>query len=92
MAKPSTEDAPLKSNMAYACEHIKPASYCNAINPGGPCYNPNTLLHHASFSMNAYYQEAGRNHWNCDFYNTGLITITDPSAYVISYLAKKKCT
>lgn len=34
---------------------------------------------HASYLMNSYYQTKGRNDFNCDFQNTGLITNVDPS-------------
>jgi exo-beta-1,3-glucanase (GH17 family) len=52
---------------------------CTGIQASGPCYNPNTLLSHASYAFNAYYQKTGRNYWNCYFGGTGVITITDPS-------------
>ncbi|CAL8147729.1 unnamed protein product [Prunus armeniaca] len=36
-----------------------------ATEKGGSCYDPDRLVHHASFAMNAYYQKMGRNQWNC---------------------------
>ncbi|KAJ6423544.1 hypothetical protein OIU84_024499, partial [Salix udensis] len=36
------------------------------------------LINHASVAMNLYYQCKGRNQWNCDFRNSGLIVVTDP--------------
>ncbi|XP_060669758.1 major pollen allergen Ole e 10-like [Ziziphus jujuba] len=78
VAKPSANDNELKNNIRFACEHTVPTD-CDAINQGGPCYNPNNLFHHASFAMNSYYQEAGRHQWNCDFLNSALVAISDPS-------------
>ncbi|XP_062012801.1 uncharacterized protein LOC133729313 isoform X2 [Rosa rugosa] len=52
---------------------------CKAIQEGDPCSKPNDLLLYASFAMNAYYQARGRHYWNCDFGNSGLISLTDPS-------------
>lgn len=42
---------------------------------GRPCFNPNTLISHASVAMKLYYQEMGKNFWNCNFTNSALIVI-----------------
>lgn len=46
---------------------------CSPIKPGGPCYEPNTLLGHASWVINKYYQELGF----CEK-GIGFITTTNP--------------
>ncbi len=52
---------------------------CREIYESGDCFEPNKLLAHASYAMNAYYQMHGRNYWNCDFKGTGLVAFSDPS-------------
>ncbi|KAK1256745.1 Glucan endo-1,3-beta-glucosidase [Acorus gramineus] len=66
----------LQSNIDYACAH---GADCKSIQSGGACYQPDTLLSHASYAMNSYYQISGRNDFDCDFAKTGLITTVDPS-------------
>lgn len=76
IAKPGAEEQTLEANLNYVCGQ---GIDCRPIQPGGPCYSPNTVAGHAAYAMNAYYQTAGRNNWNCDFAQTGTLTSTDPS-------------
>ncbi|XP_057996990.1 glucan endo-1,3-beta-D-glucosidase-like isoform X2 [Hevea brasiliensis] len=76
VAKPSSSDAELTANINFACDNLKD---CRLIQPNGACYNPNTNINHASVVMNLYYQSNGRNSWNCDFKDSGLISKNDPS-------------
>ncbi|THU56876.1 hypothetical protein C4D60_Mb11t21830 [Musa balbisiana] len=69
--------AELQSNIDYACG--SGGADCGAIQNGGACFDPDTLLAHASYAMNAYYQAAGRHDFNCYFGGTGVLTSTDPS-------------
>ncbi|XP_010463329.1 PREDICTED: major pollen allergen Ole e 10-like [Camelina sativa] len=52
---------------------------CGPIQPGGSCFIPDTLVNHASFVMNAYYQSHGQIMKACSFKNTGTLAATDPS-------------
>lgn len=81
IAKPGTEEQTLEANLNYVCGQ---GIDCRPIQPGGPCYSPNTVAGHAAYAMNAYYQTTGRNNWNCDFAQTGTLTSTDPSTHVKS--------
>ncbi|XP_024984745.1 glucan endo-1,3-beta-D-glucosidase-like isoform X2 [Cynara cardunculus var. scolymus] len=75
VAKPSATDEELEQNINFACAFVN----CNVIQPGGACYDPQTLSSHASVAMNLYYQKQGRNYWNCDFRKSALISVIDPS-------------
>ncbi|XP_042484581.1 major pollen allergen Ole e 10-like [Macadamia integrifolia] len=75
VAKPSSDPKILQENIDYACSNAD----CSILRRGCPCSNPDNLMNHASLAMNIYYQSRGRNHWNCDFKNSGLIVISDPS-------------
>ncbi|WOK94851.1 glucan endo-1,3-beta-glucosidase [Canna indica] len=74
--KPNTEMLLLQENIEYVCGQ---SINCEPIQPGGMCYFPDTVAAHASFLMNEYYQAFGRNDFDCDFGQTGMITTIDPS-------------
>lgn len=76
VAKPDASPAVLQSNIDYACGQ---GIDCSPIQSGGACFDPNTIISHATYAMNAYFQAAGRNPYNCDFAQTGLLTDNDPS-------------
>eukprot|EP00257_Ricinus_communis_P016715 XP_015574972.1 glucan endo-1,3-beta-glucosidase 13 isoform X1 [Ricinus communis] len=75
VAKPATENSMLQENINFACNHVD----CTPIQDGGPCYNPTTLVNHASFAMNLYYQTTQRTNTSCDFKGSGLIVNRNPS-------------
>ncbi|CAM6064013.1 unnamed protein product, partial [Sphagnum tenellum] len=78
VAKPGAAATDIQNALNFACG--EGAADCSAIQPGGACFWPQTLMSHASYAYNSYYQKNGRNYWNCYFGNTGVITITDPTA------------
>ncbi|KAH9300987.1 hypothetical protein KI387_012570 [Taxus chinensis] len=80
---PGVDDKKLQTNLDYACGQ---GVDCRPIQPGGPCYAPNTVAAHAAYAMNAFYQTAGRNSWNCDFSHTATLTTVDPSMLLKSSL------
>lgn len=75
MATPSANNRVLQDSIDYACNHVD----CSIITIGGPCYDPSSLISHASVAMNLYYQATGRLDSSCDFNGLGLIVISDPS-------------
>uniref|UniRef100_A0A7C8YUT7 Glucan endo-1,3-beta-D-glucosidase n=2 Tax=Opuntia streptacantha TaxID=393608 RepID=A0A7C8YUT7_OPUST len=77
VAKPSSSDTELKNNIEYVCTQM--GLDCTRIREGGACIFPDTLINHASVVMNLYFQKAGRATHNCDFSNSALIVLTDPS-------------
>ncbi|KAG2666641.1 hypothetical protein I3843_15G071700 [Carya illinoinensis] len=74
--KVGVSDAQLQANLDYACGH---GIDCSPIQPGGACFEPNTLASHAAYAMNLVYQTAGRNPWNCDFSQTATLSSKNPS-------------
>ncbi|XP_041022975.1 glucan endo-1,3-beta-D-glucosidase-like [Juglans microcarpa x Juglans regia] len=83
IAKPSSSDAELTANIIFSCDQVLD---CRLIQEGGQCFLPNTLVHHASVVMNLYYKMMGKNYWNCDFRNSGLLSLTDPSHDSCTYV------
>lgn len=74
--KSGVSDAQLQASLDYACSNNID---CSPIQPGGACFDPNTVASHAAFAMNLYYQTLGRNPWNCDFSQTATLTTNNPS-------------
>ncbi|KAF6146012.1 hypothetical protein GIB67_033371 [Kingdonia uniflora] len=73
----------LQKNIDYVCGL---GINCRAIQSGGPCFLPNTVQAHSAYAMNVYFQATGRNSYDCDFLQTGMITTTDPSYGGCRYL------
>ncbi|XP_010256938.1 PREDICTED: glucan endo-1,3-beta-glucosidase-like [Nelumbo nucifera] len=82
--KAEASDEALQANINYVCGT---GVDCKLIQPGGNCFDPNTIRSHASYVMNAYYQTAGRHSFNCDFSHTAVLTTTDPSHGTCQYIS-----
>ncbi|XWS19790.1 hypothetical protein CRYUN_Cryun31cG0046600 [Craigia yunnanensis] len=68
----------------YACGYG--GADCSAIQPGGSCYEPNTIHDHASYAFNDYYQKHPAP-TSCVFGGTAQLTNTDPSTGNCHYAA-----
>ncbi|XP_047336498.1 glucan endo-1,3-beta-D-glucosidase [Impatiens glandulifera] len=75
--KGGLQEAQLQTNLDYSCSQQE--NDCGPIQPGGACFEPNTVESHATYAMNLVYQNLGRNPWNCEFSQTAMLTQTDPS-------------
>ncbi|XP_054786211.1 glucan endo-1,3-beta-D-glucosidase-like [Prosopis cineraria] len=82
VAKTGVSDTQLQANLDYACSH---GIDCGPIQPGGACFEPNTVASHAAYAMNLYYQTQGKNPWNCDFSQTATLTSQNPSYNACTY-------
>lgn len=76
LPKPEANDENLQKNIDYVCGL---GIDCRPIQEGGACFFPDTVRAHAAYAMNAYYQSTGRNGYDCDFAQTAVTTISNPS-------------
>ncbi|KAL9224554.1 hypothetical protein vseg_000577 [Gypsophila vaccaria] len=77
IASSNATEADMKNALNWACG---PGNVdCTAIQPSQPCYEPNTLLSHASYAFNSYYQENGATDVACSFGGAGVKVTNDPS-------------
>ncbi|KAJ4800943.1 hypothetical protein LUZ62_052189 [Rhynchospora pubera] len=77
VANGQQSDAVLQSALDWACGLGQ--ADCTAIQPGMPCYLPNTVKDHASYAFNSYYQKFKSQGASCDFNGAGILTQSDPS-------------
>lgn len=77
VAKEDVENTKLESALNWACGQGQ--ANCSAIQPGRPCYLPNTLQSHASYAFNDYYQKESSAGATCDFGGAAEMVTADPS-------------
>lgn len=76
IANPSASQTALQVGLDYACGYG--GTDCSAIQPNGPCWDPNTVADHASYAFNDYYQK-NPVPTSCVFGGAAQLTSTDPS-------------
>ncbi|KAM0916829.1 hypothetical protein ACQ4PT_009869 [Festuca glaucescens] len=76
VAKPTVPDPILQEAMDYACGS---GAECRSIQPTGACSEPDTVLAHASYAFNSYWQMTRAAGGTCDFGGTATIVTSDPS-------------
>ncbi|XP_061353370.1 glucan endo-1,3-beta-glucosidase 7-like isoform X2 [Gastrolobium bilobum] len=76
MPKAGVTTAQLQASLDYACGQ---GIDCSSIQPGGACFEPNTLANHAAYAVNLFYQTSGRNPLTCDFSQTAILSSNNPS-------------
>ncbi|KAM3238308.1 glucan endo-1,3-beta-glucosidase 13 [Capsicum annuum] len=77
VARPGAPQLDLQNALDWACG--LGMADCRPIQAGGPCFEPNTLLSHASFAFNNYYQQNGNSDIACNFGGTAMLTKINPS-------------
>ncbi|KAL5768717.1 hypothetical protein ACOSP7_015261 [Xanthoceras sorbifolium] len=77
IASTKASEMDLQSALDWACG---PGNVdCSAIQPSQPCFEPDTLLSHASFAFNGYYQQNGATDVACSFGGNGVKVDKNPS-------------
>ncbi|KAL5716400.1 hypothetical protein ACHQM5_018099 [Ranunculus cassubicifolius] len=79
IARPGVSQVDLQIALDWACG--LGMTDCTPIKSGGPCFNPDTLLSHASYAFNSYYQQNGNSDIACNFGGTASLTKQDPSTF-----------
>ncbi|ESW13852.1 hypothetical protein PHAVU_008G231700 [Phaseolus vulgaris] len=82
IAGPTASQTTLQVALDYACGYG--GADCSAIQPGGSCYNPNSIRDHASYAFNKYYQKNPVPN-SCNFGGTAVIISTNPSTGACQY-------
>ncbi|XP_076889564.1 glucan endo-1,3-beta-glucosidase 13-like [Bidens hawaiensis] len=74
-ANASEED--LRNGLDWACGSGNVD--CSPIQPSQPCFEPDSLVSHASYAFNSYYQQNGATDIACSFGGAGVKTNQNPS-------------
>ncbi|PIM98982.1 Glucan endo-1,3-beta-D-glucosidase [Handroanthus impetiginosus] len=77
VAKPNVPPETLQVALDYACG--EGGADCDAIRTDGSCYYPDTLVAHASYAFNSYWQNNKKNGGTCGFGGTAMLINSDPS-------------
>ncbi|KAH7387707.1 hypothetical protein KP509_16G037400 [Ceratopteris richardii] len=77
VASPAASNESLEAGLNYACGEGN--ADCGPIQPGNPCFLPDSYFSHASYAYNSYYQRSGDNSAACNFGGSAMITTKDPS-------------
>lgn len=77
VAKPSVPSEKLQEAMDYACG--AGGADCVPIRPNGSCFSPDSVVAHASYAFNSYWQKNKKNGGVCGFQGTAMLISSDPS-------------
>lgn len=86
VASQSASPTAVQVALDYACG--QGGADCSAIQPGGSCFNPDTVRDHASYAFNNFYQK-NPVQTSCDFGGTAALTSTNPSTSTCQYPATR---
>lgn len=77
IASPNASEADLRNGLDWACSSGNVD--CSPIQPSQPCFQPDSIVSHASYAFNSYYQQNGATDIACSFGGTGVKTNQNPS-------------
>lgn len=78
VAVATADPAPLQQALDWACG--EGGADCSPLQAGQSCFTPDTLVSHASYAFNSYFQKQNKAGGSCYFGSTAYITNQDPSA------------
>ncbi|XP_052161901.1 glucan endo-1,3-beta-glucosidase 13 [Oryza glaberrima] len=87
VARPGVSQEDLQNALDWACG--QGGADCTPLQPGGRCYQPDTLLSHASYAFNIFYQQNGNSDIACNFGGAGTIIKRNPSFGSCKFLASE---
>ncbi|KAH6785259.1 hypothetical protein C2S51_037714 [Perilla frutescens var. frutescens] len=76
VAKPTVPTSAMQQALDYACSS---GADCQPIQVNGACYQPDTVLAHASFAFNSYWQKNKMAGGTCDFGGSAMLVTVDPN-------------
>lgn len=79
VALPGVSQVDLQNALDWACGLGN--TNCGPIQSDGDCFQPDTLLSHASYAFNSYYQQNGNSDIACNFGGTATLTKSNPSKF-----------
>ncbi|XP_073282445.1 glucan endo-1,3-beta-glucosidase 3-like [Primulina huaijiensis] len=77
VAKKGADPKMIQAALDWACGPGKVD--CSILLQGKPCYEPDTVVAHASYAFNAYYHGMAMTDGTCNFNGVAIISTTDPS-------------
>ncbi|KAL3532551.1 hypothetical protein ACH5RR_006072 [Cinchona calisaya] len=77
VAASNVSDADLQRALDWACGSGNVD--CSAVQPSQPCFEPDSLVSHASYAFNSYYHQNGATDIACSFGGNGVRTNKNPS-------------
>ncbi|XP_024371108.1 glucan endo-1,3-beta-glucosidase GV isoform X2 [Physcomitrium patens] len=73
----NSDPVTLENGLNFACG--ADVEFCKAIQPSASCYLPSTIVSHAAWAFNNYWQKYKGAGGSCSFSGAGVLTSTDPS-------------
>ncbi|KAL8496191.1 hypothetical protein ACS0TY_020050 [Phlomoides rotata] len=73
----SANKTALAAAVSYACSQGNRT--CDAIQPGGKCYKPDSFIRHASYAFSSYWTQMRTSGATCSFNGLATLTSKDPS-------------